>query len=1146
MPGTKLSETIREYETTRYDELLRATCRPIGEVETADLSMCPDMILTSLAQLATCRTRTERSLISLFDESKQYIVAEATPTTSLIPRPKTSGDDVFWLCGTHIARNDGVCDYTLRAIEDTLHEDGSDELPIVVVQDLVTDPRFSSSPYCQPGTFARFYAAVPIRSPRGINIGVLCVINSTPGADWHEEHSNVLRGLAQTVMDHLEGNRVKNMLKRNVQMSLGLRKFSDGRLLSSKKKSNTVEKSKRIKNAGLKDAAPPSENTSSLDSNQTGVYSQGLTSDTKSPCLSIPDIIHDEPTPTNPFIEAADVIKEALDIDDCAFFSSDSHDLHVVHSSETENGSNVSSGKSRNPSVYSSEGSKNDGPSAQSLLPCQTLGASAKNNSTGHGDLSQLLLSQILKQYPEGCIFDYMSDHVTKLNGVSDAQGQGPSAIRTLGDDTHSKAVTEFGGQNPDKTNDHIHDERDIFNVFPSARSIAFIPIWDPQTGAWSIGGFICSNTPRYEFDTDNEMPFLRAIGSLAASEALRLETLAANKAKSDVLGSISHELRSPLHGITLGMELLSDSGLGPTQQNLAHMIETCCRTLSETTEHLLDYSKVNKVARPQKLLNGSQGDSGPNTRAADPLTRSVHLDLLLEDVIESVYAGHNYQHLSIAQMFSHSKTRRHADTRAIRQLDSMQAAEELNPTGSNANQQQLQNKDLSVFLIYDPAYSWHFRTLPGAIIRMIMNLFGNSLKYTTKGLIKITMTQDQPEDDSKERTVTLVVEDTGRGISEEFLRNTIFKPFSQEDQLATGIGLGLSFVQRIVAQLGGSISITSQINFGTKVTVLLPMTLETVSPTQEPSADQPVETQSPCHGLRVQVVNSVEGVDAPSRQPCTSDHVMDTLCSDNLGLKLCSKEDSEQLAPDVIMTNPAVYDASKSIRSWRELPVLVVCPNALVVHKYESASTPSGHTNFHGFVSQPISPFKLQRAISRVMNLWGESQESPQDQQTPPSPSETLSSGHTKTPDTSVIGSPFGSANPAEDYFQVPQFLLVEDNPINLKILTCFMKKLKQPYETATNGEEAVAAYKENPGRFLYILMDISMPVMDGLEATRQIRAFERYHNIPASVVLAITGLGSESTREEATRSGVDFFITKPAKLKELEAILKSQGFAV
>jgi hypothetical protein len=398
-------------------------------------------------------------------------------------------------------------------------------------------------------------------------------------------------------------------------------------------------------------------------------------------------------------------------------------------------------------------------------------------------------------------------------------------------------------------------------------------------------------------------------------------------------------------------MELLNDSGLGPAQQNLAHMIETCCRTLSDTTEHLLDYSKVNKVAQPRKLRNG---DSGPNTRAADPLTRAIHLDLLLEDVVESVYAGHNYQKLSIAQMFNNPKSQRHSDVGAIRQLDSMQAAEELNPTGSNANQQQQQNEDLSVFLIYDPAYSWHFRTLPGAILRVVMNLFGNSLKYTTKGLIKITMTQDQPEDGGKERTVTLVVEDTGKGISEEFLRNTIFKPFSQEDQLATGTGLGLSFVQRVVAQLGGSISITSQINFGTKVTVTLPMTLDSASPTRDPLADQPVRMQSPIRGLRVQVIDSVEGIDNPPQQRRTADGVMDTLCSDHLRLKLCSKEDSEQLAPDVIMTNPAVYDASRSKRSWREQPVLVVCPNALVVHKYESAPTPAGNTKFHGFVSQP------------------------------------------------------------------------------------------------------------------------------------------------------------------------------------------------
>jgi CheY-like chemotaxis protein len=146
-------------------------------------------------------------------------------------------------------------------------------------------------------------------------------------------------------------------------------------------------------------------------------------------------------------------------------------------------------------------------------------------------------------------------------------------------------------------------------------------------------------------------------------------------------------------------------------------------------------------------------------------------------------------------------------------------------------------------------------------------------------------------------------------------------------------------------------------------------------------------------------------------------------------------------------------------------------------------------------------------------------------------------------TPRTSVSESPAAALIPSQDYFTEPQFLLVDDNPINLKILMCFMKKFKQPYQTATNGEEAVSSYKADPGRYGCILMDISMPVMDGLEATRQIRAFERYNNIKQSLVLAITGLASESTRDEATRSGVDFFVTKPAKLKEIEAVLNSRG---
>jgi hypothetical protein len=221
--------------------------------------------------------------------------------------------DAFWLCGTHIPRNDGVCDYTLRAIEGTLHENSSKELPAVIVQDLVTDPRFFSSPYCKPGSPARFYAAVPIRSPRGINIGVFCVINSKPGADWKEEDTNVLRGLSQTIMDHLEGNRVKKVLKRNVQMSIGLRNFSNGRLLSSKNDFKAVMSAESI------NAEPSNQEQTNAELGQSRPTPHKPTSTTSTIHSNIPEDHHENSTFTNPFPEAAIVITSLSKLMDVHF-----------------------------------------------------------------------------------------------------------------------------------------------------------------------------------------------------------------------------------------------------------------------------------------------------------------------------------------------------------------------------------------------------------------------------------------------------------------------------------------------------------------------------------------------------------------------------------------------------------------------------------------------------------------------------------------------------------------------------------------------------------------------------------------------------------------------------------------------------------
>ena len=198
-------------------------------------------------------------------------------------------------------------------------------------------------------------------------------------------------------------------------------------------------------------------------------------------------------------------------------------------------------------------------------------------------------------------------------------------------------------------------------------------------------------------------------------------------------------------------------------------------------------------------------------------LFQDIDISVVCEEVVESVFAGHVFQYVT-AQSFDMVP-----DTRG-----KMSDRKKLTASSEQTmGPQQLQHPGVIVILDIEPQ-NYQFTTQPGALRRLIMNLLGNALKYTSVGYVRIKLQAEDMEDLKTPGTmgsveyaprsmVTLTVTDTGKGISADFLRSKLFMPFAQENSLSSGTGLGLSIVRKIISLLEGEITIDSEVGVGTR-----------------------------------------------------------------------------------------------------------------------------------------------------------------------------------------------------------------------------------------------------------------------------------------------------------------------------------------
>ncbi|KAG6007117.1 hypothetical protein E4U21_006301 [Claviceps maximensis] len=1272
-----VTEPVRERETFKYYSALRTAAASIDtpqpiltstliDSRSSALTSCDDAVLTALAQAGAFQTGTDRSFVSLFDAKYQYVIAEATPSSRLVPSVKSDDcQQPLWLCGTHLPRSHGVCELTLlgeNAKDSADMTDSAEDLPLTISDDLVADSRFNSKLYCQSGTLCRFYAAVPIRTKRGINIGVYCVLNETPGKSWTKENTQTLRDISRLIMNYLESKRMGELHRRNMRMNRGLGSFIEGKSTLSGWQSGPYEAAFVDQPAveGALNAKQQAEeevhtepaissltesSTESSPSQMPNIHAPSFTTAASSLCdndngqtpsTNDDGSMTDCETPTGVFSKAANIIRESTEVEGCVFldatmegYRSPSLTSNVFNEKDTAAVTSTSS---------SDESSEDAGTgSTPPWQFCSVLGYSTSERSSIDGDeskqlataLPQRFLSKLLKRYPQGKVFNFDADGVLQTSDASEDDGSYSSSLDSAdanvesfdiethhhdGETPHESIRVRSGGKNKKPWTPH-REGSVLFKAFPGARSVAFTPVWDARKDRWYAGGFIFTNIATRSFTVEGELSYLRAFGILTMAEVLRANDVQADKAKSDILGSLSHELRSPLHGIVLSAELLSDTKLSVFQGNAAHTIDVCSRTLLDTVDHLLDYSKINSFRGknsssfhkltgerlpPIAVMDEETATTTTTTTTATATTMTTttttqygekklscntRLDRLLEEVTESVFAGYTFQFLSVSQTATDRAEPTTRDLMASQQLHPLQTIVKYDPIPVGANGEgrgTATSREVSVILSIDARQNWSYFLQIGAIRRIIMNIFGNALKYTARGTIDVSLTQERRciHRGRKENVVNFTVRDTGKGIGREFLQHGLFQPFSQEDSLTPGTGLGLSLVKQIVSQLQGDVSIQSQTGVGTLVSVLLPLEQVPQSPEKAllgSDNDQVFEDQvRDLKGLRVgmSLSHHDDSNGISDWQKCVPN-----ICSEWLTMEVVPDISSTTKADLLLWSYDALPSVSEDIQALANSPNVVLCPNALVAYRQSKLFEQAGCAAVFEFISQPIGPRKLARALLLAYTRWMSVSESstgtpsiPVSVSRPQGPRRTQSSFTMTNPQQQVCFSQSTLSTPTDEDDEkslfsnakdgipesfpspeespsaevpttVTKFLLVDDNHINLKVLSTYMKKLGLEYDTAVHGKDAVDLFCQAPLTYSCVLMDISMPVMDGFEATRCIRAYEDRENTQHVPIIALSGLASEDAQREALGSGMNLLLTKPVKLKALGGILESMG---
>ncbi len=424
-------------------------------------------------------------------------------------------------------------------------------------------------------------------------------------------------------------------------------------------------------------------------------------------------------------------------------------------------------------------------------------------------------------------------------------------------------------------------------------------------------------------------------------------------------------------------------------------------------------------------------------------------------------------------------------------------------------------NKNIDLLYLVAPEVPTHIIGDETRISQILINLVNNGIKFTDKGEVYIQVSQRKIDSISKNNgkniELHISVSDTGIGISEEQM-SRLFKPFSQGDSSTTrrygGTGLGLAICSRLVELMGGKIGVESVIGKGSKFF----FTIQTRAAPAQPKVDlaQPIpEIQN----KRVLLVDDNQ----------TNLEILIWQCQKWQMLPFATTSGKEAILwiergdPfDIAILDMAMpemdglslgYELQK-LKSKDQLPLILL--TSLGKHNEDSELI---NRIFSAYISKPV---KQSTLFNTIVNIF----------------TTVKQSFHKIPPQKIKFNHKLATILPVK-------ILLAEDNLINQELVITILDKMGYKIDVVNNGRDAIAVCKQQ--YYDIVFMDVQMPEMDGLEATREIIKQLPLETRPK--IIAMTANAMEDDRNICLQAGMNDYISKPVQIEVIQQMLEKWG---